>query len=70
MCMVCGYKYDEAKGDPTQGIAPGTRWEDVPDSWVCPECGEDKKAFEEDMVEVTGAAPTHGSQATDIAGAK
>lgn len=52
MCTTCGYKYDEAKGDPTQGIAPGTRWADVPDTWVCPECDESKAAFAEDMVEV------------------
>jgi len=57
MCMVCGYKYEEAKGDPTQGIAPGTRWADVPANWVCPECGEDKAAFEEDMIEVASQAP-------------
>ncbi|MBI4348640.1 MAG: rubredoxin [Elusimicrobia bacterium] len=56
MCTVCGYIYDEAKGDPSQGVPPGTRWEDVPPTWVCPECGEDKAAFEEDMIEVAREA--------------
>lgn len=50
MCVVCGYVYDEAVGSPEEGIAPGTLWEDVPDSWVCPECGASKADFE--MVEV------------------
>lgn len=44
-CEICGYIYDEAKGDPDGGIAPGTRWEDIPDDWVCPECGATKKEF-------------------------
>ena len=35
-CEVCGYIYDEAAGDPDNGIAPGTKWEDVPEDWVCP----------------------------------
>lgn len=52
-CIVCGYVYDEATGDPEHGIAPGTRWEDVPDSWACPDCGVSKADFE--MVEVTAA---------------
>jgi ferredoxin/flavodoxin---NADP+ reductase len=52
MCTVCGYKYSEKDGDPAQGVPPGTRWQDLPATWVCPECGEDKAAFEEDMVEV------------------
>jgi rubredoxin len=45
-CTVCGYVYDEEKGCPDQGIAPGTKWEDVPDNFVCPECGAAKDAFE------------------------
>jgi rubredoxin len=45
-CTVCGYVYDEGKGCPDQGIAPGTKWEDVPDDFVCPECGANKDAFE------------------------
>ena len=36
-CVICGYIYDEELGDPEDGLAPGTRWEDIPDDWVCPE---------------------------------
>ncbi len=50
MCVICGFIYDEAKGLPEEGFAPGTRWEDVPLNWVCPECGASKEDFE--MVEV------------------
>lgn len=49
-CNICGFIYDEATGDPAHGIKAGTRWEDVPDSWSCPECGVTKADFE--MVEV------------------
>ena len=45
-CIVCGYIYDPAVGDATQGIPAGTPFEDLPDSWVCPECGVDKSQFE------------------------
>ena len=45
LCDVCGYIYDAAKGDPDGGIAPGTPWEDIPDDWVCPECGATRAAF-------------------------
>ena len=38
-CLACGYIYDEAEGWPEDGIAPGTRWEDIPAGWCCPECG-------------------------------
>lgn len=48
VCTICGYVYDEAVGDPDSGIAAGTRWEDVPDTWVCPVCGVGKEAFEAD----------------------
>jgi len=50
MCVICGYVYEEEKGDPASGIAPGTRWDDVPLSWRCPDCGAGKEDFE--MVEV------------------
>ncbi|MBW8364095.1 MAG: rubredoxin [Rhizobium sp.] len=50
-CIVCGYIYDESKGDPEHDIAPGTRWEDVPEGWECPDCGVAKADFE--MVEIT-----------------
>ena len=42
----CGYVYDEEKGDPENGIAPGTKWEDVPEDFVCPICGLGKDMFE------------------------
>lgn len=45
VCSVCGYVYDEAKGIPQAGIAPGTRWEDLPSDWTCPVCGAGKQAF-------------------------
>ncbi len=45
-CVVCGYVYDPAVGDPDGGIAPGTAFEDIPEDWVCPECGVDKSMFE------------------------
>lgn len=46
VCVVCGYIYDEAHGAPEDGIARGTRWEDVPETWVCPDCGATKDDFE------------------------
>ena len=45
ICSICGYVYDEAVGDLNNGIAPGTKWEDVPDDWVCPECGAGNDQF-------------------------
>jgi rubredoxin len=45
-CIVCGFIYDEAKGLPEDGIAAGTRWEDIPADWACPECGIAKADFE------------------------
>ncbi len=45
-CLVCGWIYDEAAGDPEHGIAPGTRWEEVPPTWSCPDCGVGKEDFE------------------------
>jgi flavin reductase (DIM6/NTAB) family NADH-FMN oxidoreductase RutF/rubredoxin len=44
-CPACGYIYNEAEGDPDSGIEPGTRFEDIPDSWVCPICGTEKEDF-------------------------
>jgi rubredoxin len=46
-CMVCGYVYDPAVGDPDAGVEPGTPFEALPDDWVCPDCGADKDMFEE-----------------------
>jgi len=45
VCSVCGYIYDPAKGDPDGGIDPGTAFADLPDDWVCPECGASKDEF-------------------------
>ena len=47
VCSVCSYTYDEAKGIPEAGIAPGTRWEDLPEGWRCPWCGASKDMFRE-----------------------
>lgn len=44
-CLVCDFIYDEAKGLPEEGIAPGTAWADIPDSWTCPDCGAAKNDF-------------------------
>ena len=45
VCSICGYVYDEAAGIPAAGIGPGTRWEDLPEGWVCPLCGASKDLF-------------------------
>lgn len=45
ICSICGYEYDEQSGIPESGITPGTKWEDLPDDWVCPLCGADKTEF-------------------------
>ncbi len=46
-CTVCGYVYDPEVGDPDSGVAAGTAFEDLPEDWVCPECGVGKEDFEE-----------------------
>jgi rubredoxin len=50
ICLNCGWIYDEALGAPEHGIQPNVVWADVPDTWVCPECGSGKADFE--MVEL------------------
>jgi rubredoxin len=45
-CMLCAFVYDEAKGMPDEGIAPGTPWEDVPETWYCPDCSASKSEFQ------------------------
>lgn len=47
VCVVCGWVYDPETGDPDNGIAPGTAFEDIPDDWTCPLCGVGKDDFEE-----------------------
>lgn len=46
ICTVCGYVYDPVQGDPANGVQPGTKFEDVPADWVCPDCGVGKDQFE------------------------
>lgn len=45
-CMVCGYIYDPDRGDLESGVEPGTSFEDLPEEWVCPECGSGREEFE------------------------
>lgn len=45
VCEVCGYVYDEELGDPDNGIAPGTTWDELPEDFVCPLCGVGKEEF-------------------------
>lgn len=49
-CIVCGWIYDEAEGCPDEGLEPGTRWGDIPEDWLCPDCGVGKDDFE--MIEI------------------
>jgi rubredoxin len=49
-CVLCGFIYDEAAGLPSDGIPPGTRWADVPEGWLCPDCSAAKSDFE--MIEI------------------
>ncbi|WGL17588.1 FAD-dependent oxidoreductase [Microbulbifer bruguierae] len=65
-CQICGWLYDEAKGSPDDGIPPGTRWEDIPDDWNCPECGASKGEFE--MLAIAGGAPAHADQSSNHRG--
>lgn len=46
VCSVCGYIYDEVEGDVDNGVAAGTKFEDIPEEWVCPLCGVGKDQFE------------------------
>ncbi len=50
VCGICGFIYDEAAGIPASGIAPGTRWEELPGGWVCPWCGAAKEMFREQVL--------------------
>lgn len=50
MCVICGFVYDEEQGLPEEGIAPKTKWNEIPPDWVCPQCGAKKDDFE--MIEV------------------
>lgn len=50
ICLICNYIYDESLGWPESDIPPGTKWEDVPEDWTCPDCGAKKEDFK--MVEL------------------
>ncbi|MCS5422586.1 MULTISPECIES: rubredoxin [Psychrilyobacter] len=52
-CLVCGYVYDEEFGDPDSGVEPGTKWEDVPEDWICPPCAVGKDQFKKMELEKT-----------------
>ncbi|HUC10537.1 MAG TPA: rubredoxin [Stellaceae bacterium] len=60
MCLGCGFLYDEKLGLPEHGIAPGTRWADLPDDWVCPDCGTPKSRFEMVAIPYAGETPDPG----------
>lgn len=49
-CLICSFIYEEELGLPGDGIAPGTSWDEIPDDWICPDCGVGKEDFE--MVEI------------------
>ena len=68
ICRACGLIYDEAEGDPDSGLAPGTRFEDIPNDWECPLCGVTKSDFEllEKRKPVAVDAPTNFTRATGI----
>ncbi len=66
-CNICGFLYDEALGMPDEGIAPGTRWDDIPDDWVCPDCGVAKADFS--MIERTRVATSASPASADDASA-
>lgn len=71
ICNACGWIYDEAKGDPDSGLAPGTRYEDIPDDWACPLCQVTKADFSPYTPPVrpaAGAAPRAAAAAPRVAG--
>lgn len=65
VCSICGFVYDEAVGIPEAGIAPGTRWEELPDSWVCPLCGATKAEFVEQGAKARPASVPNNGVASD-----
>lgn len=64
-CIVCGLVYEEDKGWPDDGIAPGTKWEDVPEDWLCPDCGVGKEDFELIEEAEVEAVPHHEEPVAD-----
>ncbi|WP_311220705.1 MULTISPECIES: FAD-dependent oxidoreductase [unclassified Acidovorax] len=67
ICRACGLVYDEAQGDPDSGLAPGTRFEDIPDDWECPLCGVTKSDFE---IYVVMAITEHRASPSAVAGSR
>src|SRR3954462_3530251 len=64
-CIICGWVYDEAKGDPDNGVAAGTLWDDVPEDWLCPDCGVGKEDFQLIEEAPAPAAPHHEAVQTE-----
>ena len=58
VCIVCGFIYDEAKGRPEDGIAAGTLWADVPQTWACAECGAAKADFVRSLMRLASSSAT------------
>jgi rubredoxin len=56
VCEICGYVYDPEQGDPDNGVAAGTKWEDVPDDWECPVCGASEDVPDDWECPVCGAS--------------
>ena len=67
-CEVCGYIYDPERGDPENGIDPGTSFEDLPDDWVCPQCGVSKEFFQKriDLSQLAAQVKTYARQGDKI----
>ncbi len=65
-CIVCGWVYDEAKGDPENGVPAGTPWAAVPDDWLCPDCGVGKEDFSLIPEPEVEAVPHHGEEANGV----
>lgn len=65
-CIICGWVYDEEKGDPDNGVAAGTLWDDVPEEWLCPDCGVGKEDFQLIEEAPAPAAPHHEQQRVEV----
>jgi rubredoxin len=63
ICLGCGFLYDEAEGLPEHGLQPGTRWEDIPADWCCPDCGTPKDKFEMVVIGYAFGQPAAGHAA-------
>jgi len=66
VCSICGYVYDESAGIPEKGIAPGTAWEDVPTTFVCPVCTAPKAAFQQQKEAALSPAPGPGTDGMGV----